>query len=156
MKKQNLSLIDSIKAANSKISILTEEVGSHNVEKMREFYKKPELSGKSFYEMGQIKNTALFNPQKRSISESDVVVEVNVMGVFVSQAVGSRTEARAAAEETAYNILKQPVVVVVTSHREKFNGKIVSELCVSNSRGAKSLGHIAPKLRSPEIRVEPI
>ena len=39
MKKQNLSLIDSIKAANSKISILTEEVGSHNVEKMREFYK---------------------------------------------------------------------------------------------------------------------
>ena len=45
VKKQNLSLIDSIKAANSKISILTEEVGSHNVEKMREFYKKPELSG---------------------------------------------------------------------------------------------------------------
>jgi len=132
VKKQNLSLIDSIKAANSKISILTEEVGSHNVEKMRQFYKKPELS------------------------ESDVVVEVNVMGVFVSQAVGSRTEARAAAEETAYNILKQPVVVVVTSHREKFNGKIVSELCVSNSRGAKPLGTIAPKLRSPEIRVEPI
>ena len=106
--------------------------------------------------MCQIQNSALLTPQKRSISESDVVVEVNVMGVFVSQAVGSRTEARAAAEETAYNILKQPVVVVVTSHREKFNGKIVSELCVSNSRGAKSLGNIAPKLRSPEIRVEPI
>ena len=50
------------------------------------------------------------------------------MGVFVSQAVGSRTEARAAAEETAYNILKQPVVVVVTSHREKFNGKIESAM----------------------------
>ena len=58
MKKQNSSLIDSIKAANSKISILTEEVGSHNVEKMREFYKKPELSGKFFYQMGQIKGSS--------------------------------------------------------------------------------------------------
>ena len=48
VKKQNLSLIDSIKAANSKISILTEEVGSHNVEKMRQFYKKPELSGRIY------------------------------------------------------------------------------------------------------------
>ena len=80
----------------------------------------------------------------------------------------------------------QNIVVVVTCHREKFNGKVVSELCVSNSRGAKklgqgqcwyckckcittsnanlngfsfassTLGQVAPKLRSPEIRVEPI
>ena len=68
MKKQNLSLIDSIKAANSKISILTEEVGSHNVEKMREFYKKPELSGKFFYQMGQIKGS----------SDSSHIFEINV------------------------------------------------------------------------------
>ena len=46
VKKQNLSLIDSIKAANSKISILSEEVGPHNIEKMRSYYKKPELTGK--------------------------------------------------------------------------------------------------------------
>ena len=78
------------------------------------------------------------------------------MGVFVSQAVGSVTEARGKAEEDAYNILRQPVVVVVTGHREKFNGKYVSELVVSNTRGAKKLGQVPPKLRSPEIRVEPI
>ncbi len=62
------------------------------------------------------------------------------MGVLVSQAIGPRAEARALAEAAAYEKLKQPIVVVVTSHRAKHNGKVVSELCVSNSRGAKTLG----------------
>ena len=35
------------------------------------------------------------------------------------------------------------------------NGVIVSELCVSNSRGAKPLGALPPKPKSPEILVEP-
>ena len=34
--------------------------------------------------------------------ETDEVVEVNIMGVFVSQAVGSREEARKKAEEAAF------------------------------------------------------
>ena len=36
------------------------------------------------------------------LSETDEVVEVNIMGVFVSQAVGSREEARKKAEEAAF------------------------------------------------------
>ena len=46
--------------------------------------------------------------------------------------------------------------MVVTSHRQKSNGQVVSELAVSNTRGAKQLGQIPPKLKAPEIHVEPL
>ena len=43
-----MSLIESIKTAQTKISFLSEEIGKHNIEKMREFYQRPELTGNEY------------------------------------------------------------------------------------------------------------
>jgi len=132
IKKKKLGLMDAVRVAQTKISFLSEEVGAYNLEAMREFH------------------------QRADIIETDEVVEVNLMGVFVAQAVGTRAEARRKAEEEAFFKLQQNCVVVVTAHRQKANGQIISELVVSNTRGSKTLGQVPPKLKAPEIRVEPI
>ena len=48
IKKKKMSLIESIKTAQTKISFLSEEIGKHNIEKMREFYQRPELTGNDY------------------------------------------------------------------------------------------------------------
>ena len=50
IKKKKQGLLEAVKSSNTKISFLSEEVGQHNLERMREHYKKPEISGQSYFE----------------------------------------------------------------------------------------------------------
>jgi len=124
-------LVKAITMQKQRISFLTEEIVEENLEEMQKYHNRPDLT------------------------VADVACEINIMGVFITQAVGTRTQARQDAELAAITLMQKTPVVVVSSHRRKPNGRIVSELCVSNSRGAKTLGSCPPKLKSPEIHVEP-
>ena len=81
-----------VRAANTKISFLSEEVGPYNVEAMREFHQRADIIGKLIS----------YSEKLFHFLETDEVVEVNIMGVFVSQAVGKREDARRQAEEAAF------------------------------------------------------
>jgi len=124
-------LVHCVSMQKQRVSFLSEEVCPEQIQDMEKFYD-------------------------RSISACDEVVEISIINIFIAQAVApTREEAKKLAMEQAIKILQKMPVVVVSCHRKKANGKIVSELCLANSRGAKVLGIIPPKLKTPEIMVEP-
>ncbi|CBY19494.1 unnamed protein product [Oikopleura dioica] len=124
-------LVHCVTMQKQRVSFLSEEVCPEQIQDMEKFYD-------------------------RSISACDEVVEISIINIFIAQAVApTREEAKKLALEQAIKILQNMPVVVVSCHRKKANGKIVSELCLVNSRGAKVLGIIPPKLKTPEIMVEP-
>ncbi|CAG5105770.1 Oidioi.mRNA.OKI2018_I69.chr1.g2437.t1.cds [Oikopleura dioica] len=110
---EEAKLAHCVSMQKQRVTFLSEECPPEQIEEMEKFYERP-------------------------ISACDEVVEISIINTFIAQAVApTREEAKRLATEQAIKILQKTPLVVVSCHRKKANGKIVSELCVSNSRGAK-------------------